>query len=78
MEIKLADILKGVKIGTGIGKVFLPGVAGTVLDQINKGIADPSDPINEGSLKHLASVDEQIIAILTQFEARLQKLEQKK
>lgn len=75
MGIKIKDIIK---MGTGIGKVFLPGAAGSVLDAVNKSISDTSDPANVNALRELARVnDEQSAAILVLHE-RITKLEAKK
>jgi hypothetical protein len=74
---KLKDILKAVKVGSGIGKVFLPGGVGKVLDIVNANIADDSDPQNEGALKHLADVDDQIIEAMQDHERRLKALEKR-
>lgn len=54
MGIKIKDILKGVKIGTSVGKVVLPGGAGKILDVVNQSINDKNDPHNEQALKALA------------------------
>lgn len=77
MGIKLKDILKGIKIGSGIGKTFLPGGVGKVLDIVNQNISDDADPQNEGALKHLAEVDDEIIEALKDHERRLKALEAK-
>lgn len=73
----IKDILAIVKIGTGIGKVFVPGAVGSVLDAVNKSIANDEDPANEEALKTLGSVnDEQTQAILALHE-RVKALEAK-
>lgn len=75
MGFKIKDMLKAVKIGTSVGKVFLPGGVGKVLDVVNESIGDKNDPQNEGALKVLAEVnDEQTEAILALHE-RVKKLE---
>jgi hypothetical protein len=74
---KLTDILKVVKVGLPVAKVFVPGGVGQVLDVVNKSIADDSDPANEEALRTLAKVnDEQTEAILA-LHARVKKLEGK-
>jgi hypothetical protein len=52
---KFKDILK---IATPIAKPFVPGAAGTILDQVNGILNDPKQP-NEDAVKALAArVDE--------------------
>ena len=84
MGLKLKDILKGVKIGTEVGKVFVPGGAGKILDVVNKSIDDNDDPANADALKALAAVNKEQseqIAELTQavlaLHERVKKLEGK-
>lgn len=52
---KFDNILKAVKVGSGVGKLFVPGSVGKILDVVNKGIADTSDPANEAAIKALAT-----------------------
>lgn len=82
MADKLEDILKGVKVGTEIGKIFVPGGVGKILDVVNRSIKDAADPDNHVALKALAKVNaEQTgqIAELTQavlaLHERLKKVE---
>ena len=75
---KLKEILKWVKIGTGVAKVVVPGGAGNILDIINKNIADDSDPTNEGSLKVLAEVNDQQTEAILALHKRISALEAKK
>lgn len=66
---KLKEILKGVRAGTEIGKIFAPGGVGKILDVVNRSIADEDDPNNAAALKALAEVNKQQseqIAELTQ------------
>lgn len=84
MSDKLKEILKGVKIGVDIGKVFVPGGAGKILDVVSKSIGDPGDPANESALKALAAENAkqaEQIAELTQavlaLHERVKKLENK-
>lgn len=81
---KLKDILKGVKVGTEIGKIFAPGGVGKILDVVNRSIADNDDPANESALKALAAENAkqaEQIAELTQavlaLHERVKKLENK-
>jgi hypothetical protein len=74
---KIKDIVKGVRIGSEIGKMFLPGAAGSILDKVNKVIGDNGDPKNEAALRHLADVDDQLVQVLKEHEARLRALEEK-
>ena len=81
---KLKDILKGVKVGTEIGKIFVPGGVGKILDVVNKSISDKDDPANETALKALAAENAkqaEQIAELTQavlaLHERVKKLENK-
>jgi len=47
------------KIGAAVGKPFIPGAAGSVLETVVKAIADEDDPQNVEGLKALAHrVDE--------------------
>lgn len=71
-SLKLRDLLK---IGTGVGKVFLPGAAGSVLDAVNKNISDTSDPANEAALRKLAETNDEQTAAILALHARLEKLE---
>lgn len=52
---KLENILKAVKIGSGVAKIFVPGPVGKVLDEVNKGLDDKNDPANESAIKALAN-----------------------
>lgn len=66
------------KIGAGIAKPFVPGIAGSALDVVSNSIADHGDPKNEGALKALAADnDEQTAAILALHE-RVEALENRK
>lgn len=74
---KFDSILKAVKIGSGVAKVFVPGAAGSVLDAVNKGLDNASDPATAELLKTIAKDnDEQTQAILALHE-RVKKLEGK-
>jgi hypothetical protein len=79
---KFDKITKIIKIGSGVAKPFVPGSIGDLLDVVNKGLADETDPANEKVLKEMAKVNdaqtEAIIAISTRqdaLEARVKKLE---
>jgi hypothetical protein len=72
---KFDSILKAVKIGSGVAKVFVPGAVGKVLDEVNKNLE--SDPTNTKAIEALAKDnDEQTQAILALHE-RVKKLENK-
>lgn len=81
---KFDSILKAVKIGSGVAKVFVPGAVGKVLDEVNKGLEDKNDPANEAAIKALANKvveleadnNEQTQAILALHE-RVKRLENK-
>ncbi len=74
---KFENVLKAVKIGSGVAKVFVPGAAGSVLDAVNKGLEKADDPATAELLKTIAKDnDEQTQAILALHE-RVKKLESK-
>lgn len=78
MPNKITDILKIVKVGTAVGKVFVPPAVGKVLDIVTNSIQNDEDPANEEALIALAKInDEQTEAILA-LHARVAKLEGKK
>ena len=77
MGIKLKDIFKAVKIGTGVGKVFLPGGVGKVLDVVNSSISNEKDPNNEVALKTLAEINDQQTEAILALHERVKKLEGK-
>lgn len=66
------DKIKGLlKIGTAISKPFVPGVAGSILDAVNKSLNDDNDPQNVEGLKALAKrVDELEQAVLVLAERK--------
>lgn len=77
---KFDSILKAVKIGGGIGKVFLPGAAGSVLSVVTDAIDQHSDKPSEASKDALTALardnDEQTAALLALHE-RVKALEAK-
>lgn len=52
---KLDNILKAVKVGSGVAKIFVPAPVGKVLDEVTKGLDDKNDPANESAIKALAN-----------------------
>lgn len=62
-------------IGSAVAKPFVPGGVNSVLDAVNKGIADKSDPKNESVLKTLAEVNDQQSEAILRLHERLKKLE---
>lgn len=86
MGVKLKDIIKTAKIGTEVGKLFVPGAAGKVLDIVSKGLdaSDDSESM-ESALKALAGRVDELTAnveelgqALIAVHKRVEKLEGKK
>ena len=77
MGIKIKDILKGVKIGSGIAKVFVPGGAGQIIDIVNKSIDNDDDPQNTEALKEMAESIKQLTEVAEIQEARIRELEKR-
>jgi hypothetical protein len=77
MGIKKRDIFKAVTIGVDVGKLFVPGAAGKVLDVVSKSIADKNDPTNAEGLKAVAEVNDQQTEAILALHERVRKLEGK-
>lgn len=71
------DIKSIIKMGIGIGGLLAPGAVRPILDIVNKGIDDTSDPNNVEVLKHLGESVDQLVEVAKNQEARLRKLEGK-
>lgn len=71
------DVKSLINMGTGVGKLFLPGSAGQILDIVNKNIQDSGDPANAEGLKALAKDNEDQTVVLQNHEARIRALEAK-
>lgn len=65
------------KVGSAVSRPFVPGGVGSILDAVNKGLADKDDPANAQAITDLArDNDEQTQAILALHE-RVKALEAK-
>ena len=71
---KFRDILK---IGSAIGKPFIPPQVGSILDEVNKGLADDSDPANAKAITDLANDNDQQTAAILALHERVKRLEAK-
>lgn len=72
---KLDKLSKILKIGSAVGKPFLPGAAGSILDAVTKSIADEDDPQNVEGLKALAERCDEIEHAILILDERLDALE---
>lgn len=72
---KFDSILKAVKIGSGVAKVFVPGAVGKVLDEVNKNLE--SDPTNTKAIEALAKDNDDQTAALLALHERVKRLEAK-
>jgi hypothetical protein len=74
---KFKDFLK---IGTAVGKVIAPGMAGSVLDAVNKSLNNESDAGNAGAIQALAEdnaeQDEVLILLTNKYVALEQRVKQ--
>lgn len=77
MKMGNLDKLKKIgKIGAGLGSIFAKGKVKSVLDLVKLSIGDADDPRNENGLRDMAQVVDVHTDVLTDHEARLNKLEQ--
>jgi hypothetical protein len=67
-----------ITFGSAVAKPFVPGTVGSILDAVNKGIADKSDPQNEAVLKTLGEVNDQQTEAILRMHERLKALEAKR
>ncbi len=72
---KFDSILKAVKIGSGVAKVFVPGAVGKVLDEVNKNLE--SDPTNTKAIEALAKDNDDQTAAIMALHERVKRLENK-
>lgn len=62
-------------IGSAVAKPFVPGGVNSILDAVNKGIADKGDPNNEAVLKTLAEVNDQQTEAILRLHERIKRIE---
>lgn len=71
---KFKDIFK---IGSAVGKPFLPGAAGSILDIVNNSIEDKDDPANAAASKALAERVEMLKNATLALHDRIKVLERR-
>ena len=78
MGLKLKEILKTVKVGVDVSKIFVPGGVGKVLDVVSQGLDEKNPDVTlAAALKEMAEAnDEQTQAIMALHE-RVKRLEAK-
>jgi hypothetical protein len=74
---KLDKFKSILEAASAVSKPFVPGSVGSILDAVNKGLADKKDQGNEAAIKALAEDNEAQTAAILALHARLQKLESK-
>lgn len=61
---KFKDILA---IGSALGKPFIPGGVNSILDKVNSGLADKTDPANEKAITDLAKDNDEQTTMIEQL-----------
>ncbi len=72
---KLDKILNFARIGASVGGLLAKGKAKSVLDIVNRGIADKGDPANEAPLRALGEVVDALTEVARDHESRIARLE---